>query len=171
MRTRPPPERETVQDLQRIGGANRARSGAIAIALAAAAALTGCSTSNPSSRVPVECKESPATIQAALRRAPGDVRLQGTKLSDCFARASDQGDVQAIGLTFVPAAERLAADARDAPRGPAAMRLGFLVGAVHRGAGRAQGIYSELERRVDSEAAGVDSPSFRAGRRAGAEHG
>jgi hypothetical protein len=164
--------RTKVQDLQRIGGSNRARLSAIAAALAAAAAASGCSTSS-SARVPVACKESPGAIQAALQRAPGDVRVGGVKLSACFARASDQADVQAVGLSFLPAAERLASDARDHPGGPAALRLGFLIGASHRGADRAQGIYSEFVRRLDSELTGVDvgSPAYRMGHRAGVGHG
>jgi hypothetical protein len=161
-----------VEDLQRIGGCNRARLSAIAAALAAAALTGGCSSGSPA-RVPVACKESSTAIQAALRRAPGDVRVGGKRLSSCFARASDQADVQSVGLSFLPAAERLASDARDHPAGPGALRLGFLIGAAHRGADRAQGIYSELLRRLESELAGVDvgAPGYRMGRRAGFDHG
>ena len=126
-----------------------------------------------SAHVPVACKESSAAIQAALRRAPGDVRVGGTRLSDCFARASDQADVQSVGLSFLPAAERLASDARSHAGGEASLRLGFLIGATHRGADRAQGIYSEFVRRLESELNGVDvqAPAYRTGRRAGLDHG
>jgi hypothetical protein len=122
--------------------------------------------------VPVACKEAPATVQRALQRAPGDVRVGGTRLSDCFAPGSSSADVQALGLAFLPAAEHLAAGARAHPRGPAAVRLGFLIGAVRRGAARG-GVYAELERRLEQELAGVDTGSagFRSGERAGRDHG
>ena len=158
--------------MQRIGARNRARSRAIAVALAAATVAAGCGD-NPSTGVPVSCKKGPAAIRTALKRAPLDVRLGGVRLSSCFTRGSGQGDVQAVGLSFLPAVTALAAAARDHPGGPAAMRLGFLVGAVHRGGAGAQGIYSELVRRIDAELAGVDTnaPRFQAGRRAGRDHG
>jgi hypothetical protein len=138
----------------------------------AAAALGGCG-SEPSGAVPVACKDGPAALERALGAAPGDVRLDGTRVSECFTRASGPGDVQALGLTYLPEVERLAARVRSHPGGPAAVRLGFLIGAVHRGAGRGQGIYSELEHRLDGELAGVDtgSPDYRRGERAGREHG
>jgi hypothetical protein len=159
-----------VEDLQQIARRNRGRSGAAATALAVLV-LAGCG-SEPSSRVPVECKVAPAAVERALASAPGDVRLGGRRLSECFAPGSDAGDGQALGLAIVPAAERLAPDARAHPRGAAALRLGFLVGAVHRGAARG-GVYAELERRVRQVLAGVDtgSPSYRRGERAGRGHG
>jgi hypothetical protein len=157
--------------LQRIVTPNRGRSRAFA-SLLAAAALGGCG-SEPSGTVPVACKEGPGALQRALVSVPGEVRLGGTRVSDCFPRASDPGDVQALGLTFLPAVERLAVQVRLHPRGPAALRLGFLIAAVHRGAERGQGIYSELEHRLDGELAGTDtsSPSYRRGERAGRDHG
>ena len=157
--------------MQRIGGSNRARSGAIALAIAIALGTAGCST-HPSSRVPAACKAGPAAIQTALGLAPGDVRIDGVRLSSCLARGGDQADVEAVGLSFVPEAERLAARARAAPRGPAALQLGFLHGAVHRGAAAAQ-VYGELVHRIDSALTGVDlrSPRFRVGERAGRDHG
>jgi hypothetical protein len=160
-----------MQDLQRIGGRNRGRSGAIAVALAMALVTGGCST-HPSTRVPAACKGGPAAIQRALATAPGEVRVDGVRLSSCFARAADQGDVEAVGLSFVPEAERLALRARAAPRGQAALQLGFLHAAVHRGAAAAQ-VYGELVRRIDTTLIGVDvgSPRFRAGERAGHDHG
>jgi hypothetical protein len=120
----------------------------------------------------VACKDAPAAVRTALVAAPGEVRLDGTRLSDCFAPGSDAADVQALGLTLLPAVRQLATAAREDRHGPAALRLGFLIGAVHRGAPRGR-VYPELERRIDQELAGVDtsSPAFRRGERAGRDHG
>jgi hypothetical protein len=171
MRTRDARRWNKLQDLQRIAVAKRRRACSSA-ALLLAAALIGCG-SEPSNAVPVACKESAGAVERALRPAPGEVRLGGRLISDCFTRASDPGDVQALGLTYLPAAERLAADTRSRPRGPSPLRLGFLVGAIHRGTADAQGIYAELERRIDLELVGIDrgSPAFRRGQRAGRDHG
>jgi hypothetical protein len=160
-----------LKDLQRIGTRNRARSRAIGSALAVAAAVCGCSTGSPPG-VPVACKESPAAIQSALAKAPGDVRVGGSRLSECFARGGDQADAEALGLSFLPAERSLAAGARAHPRGPDALRLGFLIGAARRGQSRAP-IYGELAHRIESELGGVDvgSPRFRAGERAGRARG
>ena len=160
-----------MEDLQRIAPLNRGRSRTIAVAVAAAA-LAGCG-SEPSRDVPAACKQQSAAVERALAAAPGVVRIGGVRLSHCFSRPSDSGDVQALGLTYLPVAEHLAEAARAHPRGVAALRLGFLVAAVHRGAAHAQGVYSELERRLAQELAGVDtgSPAYRRGERAGRDHG
>ena len=145
--------------MQRIGVPNRGIAAAFGMALAVA----GCG----SEPVPVACKSGPAAIERALARAPGDVRLAGRRLSECFAPEGDSGDLQGLGLSFLPAAQHLAA------RGPGAVtRLGFLIGAVHRGAARAP-VYEELERRLRQELAGVNTgaPAYRRGERAGREHG
>jgi hypothetical protein len=159
-----------VEDLQRIGRRKRVRTAIAAIALALLVP-SGCG-SEPSSRVPVECKVAPNAVERALAAAPGDVRLGGRRLSACFAPGSDAGDGQALGLALVPAAESLAPEARAHPRGAAALRLGYLIGAVHRGAARGR-VYAELERRVRQVLAGVDttSPAYRRGERAGRAHG
>ena len=120
----------------------------------------------------MDCKVAPDAVVRALARAPGEVRLGARRPSECFAPGSEAGDVQALGLALIPAAERLAPEARAHPRGAAALRLGFLVGAVHRGAERG-GVYAELERRVRQELTGVDttSPAYRRGLRAGLARG
>ena len=98
--------------------------------------------------------------------------MGGTRLSDCFAPGSDPGAVEGLGLTYIPAAARLATEARAQPRGPAPLRLGFLVGAVRQGAARG-GVYAEVLRRIEQELAGVDtrSETFQRGLRAGLAHG
>ncbi|MFL5782694.1 MAG: hypothetical protein ACJ760_15355 [Thermoleophilaceae bacterium] len=133
--------------------------------------LAGCG-SEPSSQVPVGCKVAPSEVVRALAAAPGEVRLGGRRVSECFAPGGEAGDVQALGLAIVPAAERLAPRARAHPRGPAAIQLGFLVGAVRRGAERGR-VYAELERRVRLETTGVDTASraYRSGLNAGLARG
>ena len=159
--------------MQRIRACKWGRAGRFGISLASLAVALAACGGEPSKAVPVACKQGAGTVERSLRRAPGDVRVGGTLISDCFTRASDPGDVQALGLTFLPAAERLSVDAHAHPRGPSPLRLGFLIGAIHRGAGGAQGIYAELERRLDQELVGVDrgSAAFRRGQRAGRAHG
>src|SRR5437588_6424697 len=122
----------SAQDLQRIGARNRGTPGRFAVALAAAALVAGCG-SEPSHAVPAACAQGPGPLERALARAPGEVKLGGTRPSACFVRGGDPGGVESLGLTFLPAAEHLAVEARAQPRGPAAMRLGFLIGAVRRG--------------------------------------
>ena len=159
-----------MEDLQRIGTGKRAGFAALASALALGA-LSGCG-SEPSRSVPVECKEAATAVERALAAAPGDVRLGGVRLSDCFAVGSDSADGQSLGLTFLPVVERLAAQVRPRPGGRAALRLGFLMGAIRKGAAHGR-VYAELERRIEGELSGVDTaaPAFRRGERAGRDHG
>jgi hypothetical protein len=101
------------------------------------------------------CTEGPAAIERALAAAPGAVVLPGgTRLSDCVAHADTDAELQSAGVTLTAAAERLAERAR---RGDAvaALRLGYLAGAVRRGAARTAGVGSELQRRVEQAGAFV----------------
>jgi hypothetical protein len=175
MRTRRRAGRAGAQELQHLPGGKRNRSGPFAIALAAAVAaagVAGCG-SEPSRSVPAACLQGRAALESALASAPGDVRIGGRPLSGCFAHASSQGDVENLGSIFVEAAEHLATQVRASPHGPALLQLGFLIGAAHRGGDRAQGIYSELLRRLDSVLVGIDtgSAAYRRGRAAGQGHG
>jgi hypothetical protein len=109
------------------------------------------------------------SIRHALAAAPSEVRVDGTPLSKCLVREADASDVQAVGAAYVDVASDLAARVRAAPQSAAATQLGYLVGAVHRGAAKTAGIHYELERRVESELNGIDtrSPEFARGQRAG----
>ena len=52
--------------------------------------------------------------------------------------------------------------ATEAPRSDAAaLRLGYLVGATHRGAARTSGLHAELIRRLESSAGLEDAPAAR----------
>jgi hypothetical protein len=158
-----------LQVLQRMRSGKRGRSFA---ALAIALALGGCSKQDDDP-APVGCKEGAESIEAALARAPARVEVGGTPLSACFARGSDSAELQQVGASFVTVATRLALEAKGAPDGPAALRLGYLVGATRRGVAETQGIHDELRRRIEQELIGVNTrtPSYRRGLRAGRDHG
>ena len=134
--------------------------------VAALALLAGCGSGDED--LPVACTEGEDAVRAALRDAPGDVRLDGTPLSRCMSGAPGGDQVQIVGTAFVEAASALATEARRRPEGRSALELGYLVAAAHRGASK-QGVHSELLRRLDQEAAAIEgeSKAFRRGRRAG----
>ena len=123
--------------------------------------------------MPSACHEGDGAVRTALERAPAEVRLEGTPLSQCLVPASAPGDVQEIGSAYIAVAADLAYEARAQPDGRAATRLGYLIGAVRRGADRTQGIHAELVRRLEQELVIVDTRSraFREGERAGRESG
>ncbi|WP_205696368.1 hypothetical protein [Conexibacter sp. SYSU D00693] len=128
----------------------------LALPLAAAALAgglaTGCGEELP--RMPFSCtQQQPELYTPALRAAPGDVRLgDGTAISTCVTRARSDADLQALGLLLSGVAEDLAIRARDARDPVAATRLGFLAGAVRRGASRTNGIQENLARRIEGTA-------------------
>src|SRR5256885_625699 len=113
------------------------------------------------------------TVRDALTRAPGAVTVDGTPLSKCLGREADSADVQSVGAAYVDTAADLAAKARANPHGAAAVQLGYLAGAVRRGASKTAGIHYELERRMEQELNGIDStsPEFVRGERAGEASG
>ena len=130
----------------------------------------GCG--NDEHRVPVACLDG--NLPKALGAAPGEVRLEGdTKLSDCFNRAANPAEIQEVGAVFIAAAEKLSARARTAPHSPAALQLGYLIGAVRHGAGHTQGIHYETERRIEQELIGVNTkaPEYVQGETAGERSG
>lgn len=115
---------------------------ALAVAFAA-----GCGGRDDST--PVACLEGTQAYASALRDAPGEVRLEGeTPISDCLAENQEAGDLAAVGEALVEAATGLNAEARDDPGGEATLRLGYLIGAAKRGAGRSEGIHADLVRRL-----------------------
>jgi hypothetical protein len=145
---------------------------AASLALAACvAALAACGDGDQG--VPAACTDGSDAVRAALRGAPGAVRIDGSPLSECLAEDSDGGDVQRVGTGFLEAAAALADRARANPEGRAALELGYLLAAARRGGSRAQGIYTELLRRLEQEARTVDtrSQAFRRGERAGRREG
>ncbi len=114
--------------------------------------LAGCGSSEPDD-VPVACLGDRASISRALERAPGAVRLDdGTPLSRCVhLAAARDGDLQALGSTLMGVADDLHFEARTNPQ--AALPLGYLIGAVRRGAAKTPGVAAQLARRIEQTAA------------------
>jgi hypothetical protein len=123
--------------------------------------------------LPAACSRGPDAVRAALRSAPGAVKVEGTRLSTCVARASDAGELEAVGGSLVGAAAELSRSARLHPGGAAELQLGYLVGAARRGAGRERGARSELLRRLEQEGGALrgDRDAYRHGLRAGGRSG
>ena len=121
--------------------------------------------------MPVACLEG--NVARALAEAPGEVRLEGTRLSECFNRAANPAEIQQVGNVFIGAAEQLAARARSRPHSPEALRLGYLIGAMRRGTSHTQGIHYETRRRIEQELSGVNTRAaeFVTGERAGERSG
>jgi hypothetical protein len=105
--------------------------------------------------VPVACLDG--NVTKALAAAPGQVRVQGTRLSECFTRAANPAEIQQVGAVFIASAEKLSASARTRPHSPAALQLGYLIGAVRHGTERTQGIHYETRRRIEQELIGVNT--------------
>jgi hypothetical protein len=141
-------------------------------ALLALAALAGCSREEEAT-LPPACLRGPDEVRAALAAAPGEVRLEGTRMSECVSRASDSADIQTVGATYVAVAGELVPRAGAHPEGAEARQLGYLVGAVRRGAERTQGYNLEMVRRLEQEVAELEarSSAFAEGERAGRETG
>jgi hypothetical protein len=133
---------------------------------------TGCGREERAG-VPVACREGQSAVLAALRAAPGEVRLDGTRLSACLARESDGGELRDVGTAFLEAAATLARSAQARPDGPEATQLGYLMGAVRRSGPADQGVNYELVRRLEQELLALDTATaaFRRGERAGRADG
>jgi hypothetical protein len=123
--------------------------------------------------VPSACRQGEQAVRAALRAAPEKVRIDGTPLSACLVDGSDEGELRAVGTALLESAADLTVAAAERPEGPAAVQLGYLIGAVRRAASATEGTNSELVRRLDQEVVALGPPSeaFERGRRAGLEGG
>ena len=137
------------------------RAAVAAAATLVAAMGAGCGGADPAP-LPPACSNGPDTILRALARAPGDVRLEdGTRLSECVEHAFDDGELQQLGTSLTPAADTLAARATET----SALQLGYLIGAVRRGAGRTNGIHAELVRHLEGAATATEPALVAATRR------
>jgi predicted small lipoprotein YifL len=118
-----------------------------ATALCALALLAGCGSSGPPP-LPAACRQPADEIARALTRAPAPVRLSdGTPLSRCVSRARAESDLPAVGVSLTEVADGLRA--RAGSDLAAALRLGYLVGAVRRGAADTPGVAAQLARRLE----------------------
>jgi hypothetical protein len=142
------------------------------IALGAALVLGAC-MSDGDEDLPQGCRGAEDALRAALAEAPGPVRLGGSRLSGCLVKSSSPAEIQEVGAAYLAVAADLAGAATGRPEGGHALRLGYLVGAAHRGAARTQGIHSELVRRLEQEAApfAARSEAYARGERAGRRSG
>jgi hypothetical protein len=106
--------------------------------------------------MPRACIESSrATYEHALAAAPGAVRLPGgVAISTCTRHVKTDAELQNLGTLVHGVAEGLAERARGGDAG-AALRLGYLAGAIGAGADRSNGIAAELARRVETTGAGL----------------
>jgi hypothetical protein len=94
-------------------------------------------------------------------------------LSACLTTSSDQADITGVGAELIAVDADLAERARREPGGPEALRLGYLVAAVRKGAAASQGVNAEIVRRMEQELVTVDTTSsaYRRGERAGRTSG
>jgi hypothetical protein len=152
------------------------RAAAATLLLVAVACLAaGCGKQDDST--PVACLQGHGLYLAALAKAPGTVKLAGdTAISECLAENQQGGDLAAVGEALVETATELNGEARSVPSGPAALRLGYLIGAAQRGAEGTEGIHADLLRRLTVAARYAPgreplSPAFLAGYRQGFDAG
>ena len=107
----------------------------------------GCGSSDDST--PVACLEGAGTYERALKAAPDEVLLEDeTLISECLTRNQTGGDLSRVGEAMIETATALNAEAREDPGGAANLQLGYLLGAVERGAEESEGIHSDLVRRL-----------------------
>ncbi len=122
------------------------------IALAAAVvviAAPGCGTKT-NDLAPAACLVTNRGYLRALERAPGEVRLAGTTpISDCLVPEQQAGQLANIGHEMIIAATKLNVEARRDPGGSASLQLGYLLGAIAKGA---DAIHTDLARRLNSAA-------------------
>lgn len=115
--------------------------------LVALALAIGCGSADEST--PVACLEGAETYERALTAAPDEVLLEGeTLISECLTRNQSGGDIARVGEAMIESATALNAEARAEPRGEANLELGYLLGAVERGAEESEGIHTDLVRRL-----------------------
>ena len=139
--------------------------------VALALALPAAACREADAKYPPECSNGTRALRAALAHAPdGDVSIEGVKLSDCLVAADDAGPLASFGGSVIAVSAPLAERAQRGDE-KAAVELGYLHGALARGAD--PGIHDELLFRLDQELIRVDrrSPAFRRGEAAGRDHG
>jgi hypothetical protein len=123
----------------------------VAAALGAVAVLliAGCGNSQDD-QAPGACLVGNEAYLKALQRAPAPVLLGSTtKISDCLVPQQEAGQLASIGQEMIVAATKLNAEVRRDPGGPASVELGYLIGAVSKGA---DSIHTDLVRRLNSSA-------------------
>jgi hypothetical protein len=121
----------------------------VAAALLACFSLIAAGCGEQDESTPVACLEGAGAYERALVAAPGEVLLGGeTAISECLVRNQETGDLARVGEAMIAAATALNAAARTEPGGDANLQLGYLLGAVQRGAEDSEGIHADLVRRL-----------------------
>ena len=129
------------------------RRGTTLAAAVAATVLAGCGGSEGPESAPAACLEGSDAYLSALSAAPEPALLpDGTPIGACLVAGQGGGELGTVGTAMVGAAGELSSAARRDPRGPAALRLGYLVGAVERAAERTGGIHRDLVLRLEAAA-------------------
>jgi hypothetical protein len=113
------------------------------------AGLLGAGCGSVDESTPVACLEGAGAYQRALKAAPDEVLLEDeTPISECLTRNQSSGDLTRVGEALIETATALNVEAREDPGGAANLQLGYLLGAVERGAEEGEGIHSDLVRRL-----------------------
>ncbi len=119
----------------------------IGLALIAA----GCGSSEE--KTAAACFGGAAAFSRALTRAPAAVELEGeTPISACLTPNQSAGDITRLGKALLGSTTTLNAQARGNGGESAARRLGYLIGAVQRGAEDTGGIHTNLVARLEAAA-------------------
>jgi hypothetical protein len=122
---------------------------ALAVAATATSLIVSCGNSQDD-QAPGVCLVGNEAYLRALEKAPEPVLLGSTTpISDCLVPQQSQGQLASIGEQMIVAATKLNNEARRDPAGPAAVELGYLLGAVSKGA---DPIHTDLVRRLNSSA-------------------
>jgi hypothetical protein len=120
---------------------------AIVLTCLLAALASGCGKQDDSTAA--ACLQGKEIYLAALAEAPRPVRLaEDTPISECLAENQSGGELATVGEAMVETATELNTEARHVPSSPAALQLGYLIGAAQRGADSTEGIHADLLRRL-----------------------
>jgi len=122
-------------------------------AVLATVLLVGCA--DEPVNTPTACTTGPEVLGEALERAPGPARLEGRiPISDCLVPNQPDGDLMDFGSSAVEVGTQLGRESRSpGPEGiAAAIRAGYLVGAMEKGSADTGGIHAVLIDRVRSAA-------------------
>jgi hypothetical protein len=144
--------------------------GPVAIVAACLALLAaGCGSGDE--ETPAACLGGAVPYLEALPAAPDEVRLRGeVAISSCLVDNQPAGELARLGTGLVEATTTLNARAQGSAR--QAIQLGYLVGAVRKGAAETSGIHADLVRRIEAAAelspgGRPSSPAFEAAYRRG----
>ena len=127
---------------------------ATALLIGAIAAIAGCGNGQDD-QAPAVCLLGNQAYLKALEQAPNPVLLGGTTpISACLVPQQEAGQLASIGQEMIVAATKLNGEARRDPGGQASVELGYLIGAVSKGA---DSIHADLVRRINASARFSDS--------------